>query len=166
MCRFLHSWAVALQVALVCFTLVALLGLLPLLYFLGHWYLVQQSPLEAWESPQRSLSRRWSSFRRDSPAHPACKTPDTKGPQENGRAWSEPGNLQDETAASAEDGIAEESTQCHDAELQREALAHGQGPRGLLGACQVIFYPTAHVHLSRNTAYVSQPLCGADPCKA
>ena len=148
-CRFLHSWAVALQVALVCFTLVALLGLLPLLYFLGHWYLVQQSPLEAWESPQRSLSRRWSSFGRDSPAHPVCKTPDTKGPRENGRAWSEPGNLQDDSAASAEGGVAEEDTQCHDAEVQREALADGQGPRGWLGACQVASHHMALVHLSR-----------------
>ena len=42
--RFLHSWVAALQLALVGFTLLALLGLLPLLYFLGHWYLVQQSP--------------------------------------------------------------------------------------------------------------------------
>lgn len=138
-CRFLHSWVVALQVALVCFTVVALLGLLPLLYFLGHWYLVQQSPLEAWESPQRSLSRRWSSFGRDSPA---CRTPDAKGHQEKGRAWSNPGSAEDEAATPLGTMTAEEDTQCQDGKLQREATADKPGQRGWLGACRVASHCT------------------------
>lgn len=42
-------------------TLLAALGLLPFLYFVAHWYLMQSSPLEAWNSPPRSLIRRPSS---------------------------------------------------------------------------------------------------------
>ncbi len=130
---------VALQLALVCFTVLALLGLLPLLYFLGHWYLVQQSPLEAWESPQRSLSRRWSSFGRDSPV---CKTPEPKGHQEHGRAWSNPGDVLSEAATPLETRTGGEDVLCQDDELQRQVLADSQGQRGWLGACQVMSHCT------------------------
>ena len=82
-CRFLHSWMAALQLLLVCFTMLALLGLVPLLYFLGHWYLAQQSPLEAGESPQRSLSRRWST---------GFRTPDAKLRRENGKEGGQTGS--------------------------------------------------------------------------
>lgn len=50
----------ALQVVLVCGTLLMALGLLPFLYFVAHWYLMQGSPLETWDSPPRSLIRRLS----------------------------------------------------------------------------------------------------------
>ena len=132
---------VALQLALVCFTVMALLGLLPLLYFLGHWYLVQQSPLEAWESPQRSLSRRWSSFGRASPAHPVCKTPDIQGQREHGKIWSDPGNVQNEAATPMEDSTAKEDTWCQGADVQGRALADRHGRKVWLEACQV-----AHTH--------------------
>ena len=162
--RFLHSWVVALQLALVCFTVVALLGLLPLLYFLGHWYLVQQSPLEAWESPQRSLSRRWSSFGRDSPA---CRTPDAKGQQGNERIWSDSGNVPDEVATPLETETAEEDSQCQDGELQRQAPADGDGQRGWLGACQVTSHCTELVcvpiiRLICPLSRVQIPCCGSD----
>lgn len=134
---------VALQLALVCFTAVALLGLLPLLYFLGHWYLVQRSPLEAWESPQRSLSRRWSSFGRASPAHPVCRTPDVQGQREHGRVWSDPVNVKEEAATPMDDGALEEDTQCQGADLARQALADGQRPKGWREACQVASHQTA-----------------------
>lgn len=50
----------ALQLMLVCGTLLIALGLVPFLYFVAHWYLMQSSPLEAWDSPPRSLIRRLS----------------------------------------------------------------------------------------------------------
>lgn len=51
MCRLESSWAVAVQVAIVGGTVVAAVGLLPFLYLVGHWYLMQRSPLENWDSP-------------------------------------------------------------------------------------------------------------------
>ncbi len=59
--RFVRSWMAALQVVLVCGTLLVALGLVPFLYFVAHWYLMQGSPLETWDSPPRSLIRRLSS---------------------------------------------------------------------------------------------------------
>ena len=50
----------ALQLMLVCGTLLVALGLAPFLYFVAHWYLMQSSPLEPWDSPPRSLIRRLS----------------------------------------------------------------------------------------------------------
>jgi hypothetical protein len=58
--RFVRSWIAALQVVLICGTLLMALGLLPFLYFVAHWYLMQGSPLETWDSPPRSLIRRLS----------------------------------------------------------------------------------------------------------
>ncbi|CAL8462876.1 g2410 [Coccomyxa elongata] len=59
-CWFVRSWMAALQLMLVCGTLLIALGLVPFLYFVAHWYLMQSSPLEAWDSPPRSLIRRLS----------------------------------------------------------------------------------------------------------
>ena len=145
--RFLHSWMAALQLALVGFTLLALLGLLPLLYFMGHWYLVQQSPLETWESPQRSLSRRWSSLRRDSPAVAGFHTSDASG---RGKAAGMSGcdvpgeheNGQSGPAAAAEDRV-QESADTQAGQLQGLNGTEGRalfmdGSRGgILGHCQV-----------------------------
>jgi hypothetical protein len=43
---------------------VAALGLLPFLYFVGHWYLTQGSPPEGWDSPLRGSGHTRSLFRR------------------------------------------------------------------------------------------------------
>ena len=120
----------ALQLALVGFTLLALLGLLPLLYFMGHWYLVQQSPLETWESPQRSLSRRWSSLRRDSPAVAGFHTSDASG---RGKAAGMSGcdvpgeheNGQSGPAAAAEDGVQGRQQRRHPWALPGKSAARG-----------------------------------------
>ena len=127
----------ALQLVLVCFTLVALLGLVPLLYFVSHWYLVQQSPLEAWESPQRSLSRKWSSFGRDSPVTVGYSTPDANRQRGNGRVHGDLGSVQDGAAASAEGTEVEEGSLSRDAEPSRQLQADALGARSWLGACQV-----------------------------
>ena len=145
--RFLHSWMAALQLALVGFTLLALLGLLPLLYFLGHWYLAQQSPLEAWESPQRSLSRRWSSLRRDSPTVAGFRTPGASGREKTAVMFGDDAPLGSETgqsgpAAAAEDGL-QEGADDQAGELQGLNGTEGraqtmEGSRGgVLGHCQV-----------------------------
>lgn len=128
----------ALQLVLVCFTLVALLGLLPLLYFVGHWYLVQRSPLDAWDSPQRSLSRCWSSFGRNSPiARTGSSTPGSK--LGRGVAAEAPAGEQIKADASALEGACEDA---QDAELRRrlasgDAAAAEGAEIGWLGICQV-----------------------------
>ena len=150
-CRFLHSWMAALQLALVGVTLLALLGLLPLLYFLGHWYLAQQSPLEAWESPTRSLSRRWSSLRRDSPIVAGFRTPDASGREKAAAMFGDDVTGEHETrqsgpAAAAEDG-SQEGADHQGEELQRLNRTAGraltaEGSRGgSLGHCQVKLLP-------------------------
>ena len=149
--RFLHSWVAALQLVLVGVTLLALLGLLPLLYFLGHWYLVQQSPLEAWESPQRSLSRRWSSLQRDSPVIAGFRTPDASGREKTAAMFGDDAPLehaagQSEPAAAAENGL-QEGADHQSEELQGLNGKEGralilEGSRGgVLGHCQVNMLP-------------------------
>ena len=149
--RFLHSWVAALQLVLVGVTLLALLGLLPLLYFLGHWYLVQQSPLEAWESPQRSLSRRWSSLRRDSPVIAGFRTPDAAGREKAAAMFGDDVTGQHETRQSGPAAAAEEDSQesadHRGEELQEPNGTEGRAPTmegsrgGVLGHCQVDLLP-------------------------
>ena len=121
-CRFLHSWMAALQLLLVCFTMLALLGLVPLLYFLGHWYLAQQSPLEAGESPQRSLSRRWSA---------GFRTPDAKLCSENGKEGGHTGS-EEAKPANLAGGPAdeEEAPGSGDAKLSEDGAAAKTGSNG------------------------------------
>ena len=128
-CRFLHSWMAALQLLLVCFTMLALLGLVPLLYFLGHWYLAQQSPLEAGESPQRSLSRRWSA---------GFRTPDAKLRRENGKEAGQTGS-EEVKPADLPGGPAdeEEAPGSGDAKLSEDGAAAKSGSRSWLGLCKV-----------------------------
>ena len=163
----------ALQLVLVGVTLLALLGLLPLLYFLGHWYLVQQSPLEAWESPQRRLSRRWSSLRRDSPIVAGFRTPDASGKGETAAMFGDDVPLERETrrsepAAAAGDDL-QEGAENQAEELQGlngtagRALLTDGSRGGVLGHCQVKLWPE-----SGTCAYkaLSQTASAAKPVDA
>lgn len=143
-CRFLHSWMAALQLLLVCFTMLALLGLVPLLYFLGHWYLAQQSPLEAGESPQRSLSRRWSA---------GFRTPDAKLRRENGKEGGHPGSEEAKPADLA-GGPADEAEAPGSGGaklISEDGAAAKTGSNGWLGLCKVgMACCNLHMHIPLN----------------
>lgn len=117
----------ALQLMLVCGTLLVALGLVPFLYFVAHWYLMQSSTLEAWDSPPRSLIRRLSARgERQKPLSSVDeRNPDSTGQQPD--SVSTGSQVGDALAEGKQEGISIQ--QPGSLQKPREGAADPEAPR-------------------------------------